>query len=323
MMHSIANCWNAIGRLATAIIAGGCMLYVIDAPAAQRTFVASYGDDSNACSRVAPCRSFAVAMTYTDPGGELLVLDSAGYGIVVIAQSVSIIAPSGVYAGITAFAGENGIEVNGAGIKVTLRGLSLNGLAGSGVGVDFLQGSALHLESCVISGFGIRGVGILGPGEVFIKDSEIRDGGGRGIRVIGAVHDPDVVHLTIDRTRVENNGSHGIEFGGNVRVALNRSVVSGNSGFGVGGDAGSAGDVNELVAESSLITHNVVGIITGTAIALGINRVVVANSTISWNSIGWSVHNDPNTNLYTFGNNAVRLNNSNQVGKAPVSLGGD
>ena len=74
--------------------------------AAQRTFVASTGLDANPCSIGAPCRSFGAAISHTDSDGEIIVLDSAGYGPVTIIQSVSIIAPPGVYAGISVFSGD-------------------------------------------------------------------------------------------------------------------------------------------------------------------------------------------------------------------------
>ena len=67
----------------------------------QRTFVASTGNDLNSCILTAPCRGFAHAITQTNLGGEVIVLDSAGYGPVTITQSVSIIAPAGVYAGVS------------------------------------------------------------------------------------------------------------------------------------------------------------------------------------------------------------------------------
>jgi hypothetical protein len=79
--------------------------------AAQRAFVASYGTDVNTaanCSLASPCRGFAAAATVTDANGEIIVLDSAGYGPVTITKSISIIAPAGVYAGITVFSGAPG-----------------------------------------------------------------------------------------------------------------------------------------------------------------------------------------------------------------------
>ena len=322
MTHSIANCWNAIGRLATAVIAGGCMLYVIDAPAAQRTFVASYGDDSNACSLVAPCRSFGTAMTQVDPGGEVVVLDSAGYGPVVIAQSVSIIAPPGVYAGITASAGITGIRINGAGIIVTLRGLSLNGLAGSLDGIRFQQGAAMRVERCIVSGFGGTGILALDPGTISIKDTEIRDNGNYGIHAV-LVNAPEVLRVTVDRTRIERNTLAGIRVQDNARALVKDTIIAGNNTQGISVFAADAGNTAEVVVENSAITGNGIGISAGGGVAVGTHRVIVSNSTVSWNTTGWDVENDPGTNLYTRGNNTVRFNNTNQAGKAEIVLAGD
>src|SRR3982750_4378097 len=87
--------------------------------ASNRTFVASTGLDTNPCSRTAPCRSFGSAVALTSSGGTVLVLDSAGYGPVTIAQSVAIIAPPGVYAGVTATGG-NAIIISGTAASDTI-----------------------------------------------------------------------------------------------------------------------------------------------------------------------------------------------------------
>src|SRR5262249_54412423 len=68
---------------------------------ANRTFVSGQGSDSNPCSLAAPCRSFAGALAQTNAGGEITVLDSAGYGTVTINKSVTITNPGGVEAGVT------------------------------------------------------------------------------------------------------------------------------------------------------------------------------------------------------------------------------
>ena len=71
-----------------------------------------------------PCRDFATALAATNPNGEIIVLDSGGYGAVTIGQSVSIIAPPGVYAGISVFGGGDGVTIAaGPADKVTFRGL--------------------------------------------------------------------------------------------------------------------------------------------------------------------------------------------------------
>jgi hypothetical protein len=78
---------SAVAVMATTLSA----LVSVDASAtANRTFVSGQGSDSNPCSLGAPCRSFAQAITQTAPGGEITVLDSAGYGTVTITQPVTI-----------------------------------------------------------------------------------------------------------------------------------------------------------------------------------------------------------------------------------------
>src|ERR1700704_3412714 len=108
---------HAVGSIAFALSA---IVTQDAAAAAQRTFVASNGSDANTCSIAMPCRSFAAAILQTISGGEVIVLNSAGDGSVTVAQSVSIISPPGVYAGVSAFAGDNGvIVVAGASDRVT------------------------------------------------------------------------------------------------------------------------------------------------------------------------------------------------------------
>ena len=122
------------------------------AAAIQRTFVSGGGLDSNPCTLAAPCRQFSVALANTLSGGEVVVLDSAGYGPVTISQAVTLVAPSGVYAGISVFSG-TGITINaGVSEKVTLRGLTINGLGGT-TGIAFNSGGALYLDGIVVSGF--------------------------------------------------------------------------------------------------------------------------------------------------------------------------
>lgn len=129
---------------------------------AQRTFVASTGNDANAtnnCSIMFPCRSFAAAMAQTQDGGEIVVLDSAGYATVTIDRSVSIVAPHGVYAGITAFSGN---AVTSTGLRVALRGLTLNtfgaGPANIGIKIEPIALSEILIERVAVSGFSQFGI---------------------------------------------------------------------------------------------------------------------------------------------------------------------
>src|SRR5215472_4478503 len=93
----------------------------------NRTFVSGTGSDANPCSLGAPCRSFAGALAQTSSGGEIAVLDTAGYGAVTITQAVSIVNEEGVEAGITVTSGDGNTINAGSSDVVNLRGLTLVG----------------------------------------------------------------------------------------------------------------------------------------------------------------------------------------------------
>ena len=155
--------------------------------AAQRTFVsAASGFDVNPCTRISPCRSFAAALLFTDPDGELIVIDSGGYGAVSITQPVSIISPGGVYAGITVATGA-AITVNaGDTAHVILRNLFLNSL-GATYGVQaFDSVSALDVEGCTITGFSTDGISFApstSNPRLYVSDTTIRRCGEAGVDV--------------------------------------------------------------------------------------------------------------------------------------------
>jgi hypothetical protein len=135
-----------------------------------RTFVASTGNDANPCTLSSPCRGFGAALAATVPDGEIAVVDAAGYGSVTIDKPVTIVAPPGVYAGISVTSG-HGIDVNPGAGRVVLRGLTLTGLGGD-FGVNVMSGDALYLENCVVSGFtntGLRAVPSMQT-TVFVRD---------------------------------------------------------------------------------------------------------------------------------------------------------
>src|SRR5438128_2361153 len=139
--------------------------------AAQRTFVsAADGSDLNPCTRPLPCRSFAAALPLTDTDGEVIVVDSGGYGVVTIAQSVSLISPDGVYAGITAPMFNNAVTVNAdATAQVVLRNLVLNS-AGGESGVRAQKVGTLYVERCAINRFQQSGILSVGLARVYVSD---------------------------------------------------------------------------------------------------------------------------------------------------------
>lgn len=149
-----------------------------------RVFVSGLGDDLNPCTRTAPCRNFQRGHDVVAAGGEVVALDSAGYGKVAITKSVTLDG-AGQHAGITASSG-NAITVNATGIdtKVVLRGLTLNGV-GAAFGIDATEVDVLHIEGCIVNGFGTGiFVGLTGSGsKIYIKDTIARNNFNNGIQI--------------------------------------------------------------------------------------------------------------------------------------------
>lgn len=129
--------------------------------AGQRSFVSASGVDNPNCSLGSPCRTFVTAIATTNAGGEIIVLDSGGYGGVTIGKAISIIAPPGVYAGISVFGGD-GITINAGGSdRVILRGLAINAQgvsANSGIAVT--SAGSVELDRVAITGFPTYGVDV-------------------------------------------------------------------------------------------------------------------------------------------------------------------
>src|SRR3974390_3082983 len=87
--------------LAGIAIAFACSLFTAPAQAQRaRTFVASYGNDSNPCTFGSPCKTFQQAVNVVAAGGEVTAIDSAGFGPINITKAVTITSPDGVEAGI-------------------------------------------------------------------------------------------------------------------------------------------------------------------------------------------------------------------------------
>ena len=144
---------------------------------ATRTWVSGVGDDANPCSRTAPCKTFAGAISKTAISGEIDCLDPGGFGAVTITKSITIDGTDGGGFGSILASGTTGVIVNAAGINVILRNLSINGAATTvGSGIRFLNGRSLTVEDCQIFGFTGTGVTNVGDGisvELAVNSSNV------------------------------------------------------------------------------------------------------------------------------------------------------
>jgi len=214
---------------------------------ATRTWVSGVGDDANPCSRTAPCKTFAGAISKTAAGGEINVLDPGGFGGVTITKSITI-SSEGFEAGVLV-SGTNAIIINALSTDtVVLRGLDIEGLGTGLDGIKVLGGlGALHVEKCTINAFrGTNGNGIeiatsaVGTTKVFIKDTNVRDNGqGTGGGIFINPGASAIVKASLDNVRMENN-LFGFKVQGSSTAQVNDSTAAGNTNAGFTNAPGAA-----------------------------------------------------------------------------------
>jgi hypothetical protein len=169
--------------------------FLASAPAnaqATRTWVSGVGDDANPCSRTAPCKTFAGAISKTAAAGEINVLDPGGFGAVTITKSISI--TSTFEAGVLV-SGTNGIVVSlpASTDRVLLQGLDIEGLGTGLDGVKIIGSGTTTIVNCQIRHFTGNGVNLVGTSgaRAVIKDSVITNNAG-GFNISGAGGVPNI-----------------------------------------------------------------------------------------------------------------------------------
>lgn len=271
---------------------------------ATRTWVSGVGDDANPCSRTAPCKTFAGAISKTATSGEINVLDPGGFGTVTITKAITIDGSGGSIAGVLS-AGVTGIVVNATGANanavVILRNLDING-AGTGTnGIRFLSGGALYVENTQIYGFTQYGIDFepSGSSDLSIDRTLVREslGGGLAIRP-GALGSATA---TIANSRFENNFV-GVRANDRSAVTITGSVASGNTNGGF--SAGSTTDPVEINLEGCVASNNGFGVVANGAAA----TVRTSNSFITHNGTGISAAGG---SVVSFGNNRIAGNTTN------------
>jgi hypothetical protein len=287
-------------------------------PAAQaqsaRVFVGAQGSDANACSFAAPCRTFQHAHDVAAAGGEIDVLDPAGYGSLTITKAISIQGHG--FAGLSVPSTGNaiGVIVNAAAADaVSLNGVLIDG-AGSGViGVQFNSGSSLTIENCVIRHVVNDGIdfGPTGTSHLSISDSTISANGLSGIAVAPVGAGAGTVTAVLTRVDVSNNGYQGIYFeGDNGTGTLNgtvyESVSAHNVANGFYASSASGHSTTTLSVFHSVSANNS----AGGLVASGIGATVrAAQSMVTGNGHGWQALT--NGVVSSYGDNYIDSNGSN------------
>jgi len=207
---------------------------------ATRTWVSGVGDDANPCSRTAPCKTFAGAISKTATDGEIDVMDPGGFGQVTIVKSITIDGTHGSGFGAILAASGSGVIINITNAAdtrktVRLRNLSINGQGGGSLGINVLAVNKLFVEECAIYGFqnssasrGIKVALTAANSHISIKDTVISNCAS-GIDISTTV---PLVLFTIDDVTAEGM-TDGIILGGGANGIIRNSVISLNSGAGV------------------------------------------------------------------------------------------
>lgn len=254
---------------------------------ATRTWVSGVGDDLNPCSRTAPCKTFAGAISKTAKDGEISVLDPGGYGAVTITKSIYINGTHGAGYGSIISSLVNGVVVNitdPADVRkaVRLRALDINGVSTGINGVSILAANNVWVEDSVIdgntgdgisSGMGIR-MSTSASCNLFVSDSYIHKNV-KGIRVSSTA---GFAVADIKNTNIENNTT-GVEAASlNSFVVVDDSRISTNSSSGVFASASGS----NLTVSNSTLMHN------GTAInAAAGSGVKALSNAVLFNTTGF------------------------------------
>jgi hypothetical protein len=270
---------------------------------ASRTWVSGVGDDANPCSRTAPCKTWAGAISKTAACGEIDALDPGGFGAVTITKSITLDG-SGTFASILASL-VNGIVVNAAATDViTIRGLSINGFCNGINGINVLQAKTVNVEDCVIFRFSTgNGITVNETNDcaLNVRNSVIRDNTNDGINTFSS---GGTVKVTLDRVSLTGNGN-GLHARQSTRAIANNCNFSNNATNGVFADA-TAAFATIRVWNSDISLNGGNGVRAGNA-GGGSSGVELGQNQINHNT-GNGVLVGSGGGVETFTNNSIRGN---------------
>lgn len=292
---------------------------------ATRTWVSGIGDDVNPCSRTAPCKTFAGAISKTARGGIINLIDNGAYGTLTITKPVTIDG-SRLHAGVLASA-TNGIIINiPAGEldrRVVLRGLSIDG-AGNGLdpvspstsglkGIRVLAADAVLIENLDIQNFLDAGIEVATAGSVNVTLRDVRivriDGPGVTVQTSAGTASLDARGVTV------TDSEHGILAGNNSKVLATGVHVQGAriAAFAAQPAVGTVGAA-DLSVESSVASNGVTGVLASGADS----RVTLASTAITGNATG--LVSASGGVIASYGDNRIADNGTNGAPSEEVGL---
>jgi Right handed beta helix region len=288
-------------------------------------WISGTGDDGNqnaGCPRTAPCQTLTSALIAVFRGGTISCADPTfTAGSLTISKDVTIDCSGGIVLG-DPISGGNGININTAGIEVTLRGLDIISVPIINTpkfGINITAAAQVRVEQCKISGFGQAGVEVApSSGNVVVKiqDSTItKNTPGVLVAPTGSAS----VSISIDRSRIENNNGGGVKTDDTTSSAINASVsdssLSFNADNGLVVVSGSSG-TNMVTVKNDVIASNGQAGIE----ASGANAAVLVNNAVIDSNTGGALSAVSSGRILTYGNNStVGPAGSGFTGTAPLN----
>jgi hypothetical protein len=275
------------GRPATAagiLVLGAALVGPSSAFAqATRTWVSGTGDDANPCSRTAPCKTWAGAITKTAVGGTIDAQDPGGFGAITITKSITLDG-TGTNASILV-SGTNGVIVNAPGAKVILRDLDVEGIGAGLNGIQVVAVGSLQVDNLRIYGFtqnGIKFAPTVSPSRLVVNDTSISNNTGDGILDSQGTSGTGGNRVTLRNDKIDSNGANGVEVQGVAGGGFNAVVNSYNTAI---SDNGAAGVLSNGVSATVRISlDSISGNVTG-LLATNSGKIISSgNNTISGNN---------------------------------------
>jgi hypothetical protein len=275
---------------------------------ATRTWVSGVGDDANPCSRTAPCKTFAGAISKTAKDGEISVLDPGGFGTVTITKSITINGTHGAgFGGILAAGAPAGIIVNITDVNdvrktVRLITLNINGASTGTDGIRINAATAVNIEDCVLDGFTNAGINDIRTttGKLYVTDTVSRNNAQSNIRV---VPNGGTITATINHCQgLGSTANSGYAQSGSVKGTLRDSTFTGNAVNGIFAD-GAGGEINIINCVSA---HNTTGLFMTAPAVARLSGSTLTNNTTSINVPGNAQVSSDQTNVIA-GNGANNL----------------
>jgi len=282
-----------------AILVAGLATASVAEAQAPRTWVSGVGDDANPCSRTAPCKTFAGAISKTATGGEINVLDPGGFGAVTITRAMTISSEC-TEAGVLASTG-NGIVVSAPSTDVViLRGLDINGFNSGSNGINILTAKEVHIENCRIYEFTGADIAINANGSAVAVD--VKDTIMSGPNCKGCQMNSNVGGTSASFYNCKFQGcTQGLDVQQGT-ASVSHCIFSHNSNIGVLAE-GQGGQNALIQLESDIIAENITGVGTTT----GSSTITVSNCSIFNNTTGVAI---PGGTVQTYLNNKVSNNGS-------------